>query len=327
MMGNAFNIIVTVLGMAIAASSIWGALNIMRAYKEMRESDGAFLLTQARNIQSASKSKKTQNANAKPSRLSSKLEQAGIPLSAPQWIGVQVASCLLCSGSLLALGISNTGTEGLEAVAVLALLATGGVILGYRQFVAMRIRRRLLLLEKQLAQVELQIAENSRSGLPVSRSILACSELVDEPLRGHLRRMHAELTYSNLTLAEGFENMAQRTGSADARLLASVISVQQQTGSNLADALGFLHETLSRRTEMRQTLRSALAETRITRNIVAVTPWAIFLLLAFAPFVKIQGFWEFYAQNPLGHMILMACIAVELGILFLISRLSNLKLE
>ena len=78
---------------------------------------------------------------------------------------------------------------------------------------------------------------------------------------------------------------------------------------------------------MRQSLRSSLAETRITKNIVAATPWAIFALLAFCPGIKISGFWEFYSSNPLGWVVLACCAAAELGILLLIGRMSNLQLD
>ena len=260
------------------------------------------------------------------SGLEARLADAGLAVSPRAWRALQMGGALLAGG--LAFAVSGGGSGGNPVAAgLVACTAFTAALLGSGRFLRSRARKQTLLLEKQLAQIELQIAENSRSGLSVARSVMVCAELADEPLKGHLRRLYNEISYSDTTLAEGFANMARRTGSEDVRLLAQVIEVQQQTGSNLAEALDFLHETISRRLEMRQSLRSSLAETRITKNIVAATPWAIFVLLAFCPGIKISGFWEFYSSNPLGWVVLACCAAAELGILLLIGRMSNLQLD
>lgn len=325
-MGALFNIVSFTLAVCVLCASIVFALRFLNVRKDLQENEARLLF---KRVMSAGAEKEPRVAELRSQELSgleARLADAGLALSPRAWRALQLG-CSLAAAGLAFLASGGPAAANPAPSSLIATAAAGAVLLGSRGFLASRAHRQTLLLEKQLCQIELQIAENSRSGLSVSRSVMVCAELAEEPLKGHLRRLYNEITYSDTTLAEGFENMARRTSSSDVQLLAQVVSVQQQTGSNLADALDFLHETISRRMEARQSLRSSLSETRITRNIVAATPWAIFLLLAFCPGIRIAGFWEFYSTNPLGWAVLSCCAAAELAILLLISRMSNLKLD
>lgn len=325
-MGALFNIVSFALAVALLCACIVFALRFLNIRKDLQENEARLLFRQVMSTGAEKEPRAAELRSRELSGLEARLADAGLALKPRAWRALQLGGAVSAAVvTFTACGGASSGTPGPSAL--VAAAAAGAVLLGSRSFLASRARKQTLLLEKQLSQIELQIAENSRSGLSISRSVMVCAELADEPLKGHLRRLYNEITYSDTTLAEGFENMAKRTGSADVRLLAQVVAVQQQTGSNLAEALDFLHETISRRLEMRQSLRSSLAETKITRNIVAATPWAIFLLLAFCPGIHIEGFWEFYSTNPLGWAVLACCAAAELAILLLISRMSNLKLD
>lgn len=322
-----FKLTVGILSCGVLLTVGISAWQLVSIRKGQDQGEAAQLLKQAFNNTGASASGQTARTE-ELTGLALELSDAGLPISAKTWRLLQIAASLTCGCAAWAVACSagqqggGTGIGGLVACAAAIF-----VFFAFRKILKKRVEKRRLLLEKQLAHMEIHIAENSRVGLSASRSILACVELADEPLKGHLQRLYNEITYSNLSLGEGFMNMAKRTESNDVRTLAEVVTIQQQTGSNLADAMMVLHETISRRLEMRQTLKSSLAETKITRSIVAVTPWAIFALLAFAPVVKINGFWNFYSTNPLGWVVLGVCIVVEALILALIARLSNLKLD
>lgn len=326
-MDAVFKLLVAALSCGVIAVLAAGAWQLLCLRKSQDQGEGAQLLKQAFNH--ASSSNPAQAARAEElTGLALDLSDAGLHMSTRAWRLMQAAVSFISGVATwsIACGASQQGSGGVVG-SIAACSVTVVVFFAFKKVLKKRVEKRRLLLEKQLAHMEIHIAENSRVGLSASRSILACVELADEPLKGHLQRLYNEITYSNLTLGEGFMNMAKRTDSNDVRTLAEVISIQQQTGSNLADAMMVLHETISRRLEMRQTLKSSLAETKITRSIVAVTPWAIFALLAFAPVVKINGFWDFYSTNPLGWVVLGVCIVIEALILALIARLSNLKLD
>lgn len=326
-MDIAFKLTIAILSCGVLFSLGVSAWQLISIRKGQDQGEAAQLLKQAFSSTGASTS--GQYAHMEElTGLALELSDAGLPMSAKTWRLLQIAASLTCGCAAWAITCSAGQQGGGAGISgLIACAAAVVVFFAFKKALKRRVEKRRLLLEKQLAHMEIHIAENSRVGLSASRSILACVELADEPLKGHLQRLYNEITYSNLSLGEGFMNMAKRTESNDVRTLAEVITIQQQTGSNLADAMMVLHETISRRLEMRQTLKSSLAETKITRSIVAVTPWAIFALLAFAPVVKINGFWDFYSTNPLGWIVLGVCIVIEALILALIARLSNLKLD
>ncbi|MGN0073313.1 MAG: type II secretion system F family protein [Coriobacteriales bacterium] len=325
-MGVLFNIVSFSLAIALLCVCVVFSLRFLNIRKDLQENEARLLFKKVMNSGGEKEPRAGELRGRELSGLEARLADAGLALKPRAWRTLQLGGSL-AAAAFVFLASGGVASSNPIPNALVAAAAGGAVVLGSRGFLASRARKQTLLLEKQLSQIELQIAENSRSGLSISRSVMVCAELADEPLKGHLRRLYNEITYSDTTLAEGFENMANRTGSADVKLLAQVIAVQQQTGSNLAEALEFLHETISRRIEMRQSLRSSLAETKITRNIVAATPWVIFLLLAFCPGIHIAGFWEFYSTNPLGWAVLGCCAIAELAILLLISRMSNLTLD
>lgn len=201
-----------------------------------------------------------------------------------------------------------------------------GALLGWIVFnttVARKTRRRTELMERQLCQAEMQIAENSRGGLSTERSIAVCIEQCDEPLRSQLARVHNEISYTDLTLADAFYNMAARTSSSDVHLLASVISVQQETGSNFADTMNFLAETISKKMEMRRTLKSRISEMQLTKYVVASTPAIVFLMCS----VIMEGFTEFYTTNPIGYVIMGIAVALVFTGLRILGKLENVEID
>lgn len=312
---------VTVVVFALVFREVAGANALVRRAEEADLLERAVKGGGARARQGAT-------AAGEVSELERRLSLARIGLSPARW---RLIRCGACAGAFVVAYLAGAvaGAPSAMAPVLLGVVCAVAVSVAFGAFLRGRMRRGVQLMERQLAQVELQLAENSRGGLSLGRSILACMEQADEPLRPQLARLYNEVTYADVSLADAFDHLAERTGSADARLLASVVRVQQQTGSSLADALSFLNETISRRIEMRQELSSSLAETKLTRNIVAVVPWGLFFLLSFGVFgaLRMNGFWEFYSTNPLGWAVLAGCAVVEAVILAVMGRMADLKLD
>ena len=240
-----------------------------------------------------------------------KLAEAGIDMSPVTFFGILVGGAFV----LFFLGLLFWGLLGGLALAAAGLIAA-------KLIVGRKTKKRTELFEKQLTQAEMQIAENLRSGLSVARSLRTVSEQTQDPLKRQFEAVYNEITYSSTTLPQALSNMAARTANKDVELLATVIKVQDETGSDLSDSLEFLSDTLSKRTEMRNSVKVALSEIKMTIKIVAAMPIAAFAaVMAFY-----SGYAEFY-QSPGGIAMLVVCAAIELIALWILGRMSDVKLD
>lgn len=319
--------------LAIVAAVAFAAcfMLLADANKTLREDESALLFEEAVKAHEAGREVELKEAAVPKDRLSRELASAGINRTAANWRALQFGCATVAFMLVLAISLSGSSdpVKSLVGCGVLSLVAAGCVVFAFKMRLKKGVADGVRKLEKQLAQAELQIAENSRSGLSVTRSVLTCMEQSQEPLKGQLQRVYNEIAYTGIPLSAAMENMAARLGSKDVKVLAAVIKCQEESGSSLADALEFLHDGMKKKVEMRQALRTELAETKITRAFVAITPWFLFVLLSFGIFgmLKMDGFWDFYTTTVPGFVVLGVCIAIEAGLLAIISRMIDMDIE
>lgn len=314
------------IAVVAAVAVVWASINASAANRAIAKNEADILLVEASQRRSNGITGADIAALKELTGMDAKLANAGLKFGAKEWSLLRLVSAAAAAFLVFALAMSEGGVTSLLPW-MLALAAFVGTFFGFNVYLNMRMEKMRKLLERQLSAVELQIAENARAGLSVQNSIAACIAQTQEPLRPHLERLYAEISYSDITLADAFDNMAKRTASNDVKMLAAVIRVQQDTGSNLADAVSFLNETIERRMQMRQELESTLAQTKITKVIVGIAPWVVFAMLAWAPMLAVEGFIEFYTTNNLGIMVLIGCAFVEALLLALINKMSDMKLD
>ena len=239
------------------------------------------------------------------------LVEAGIAMSSGAFIAVLAIGALI----LFAFGLLSSGL-------LAAVICPAAMLVITKLAIGRKTKKRTELFEKQLTQAEMQIAENLRSGLSVARSLRTVTEQTKDPLKRQFEAVYNEITYSSTTLPQALSNMAARTANKDVELLATVIKVQDETGSDLSDSLDFLSDTLAKRTEMRNSVKVELSQMKMTIKIVAAMPLVILALV----WNFYTGFAEFY-QSPLGMVILIACAAIELIALWILGRMSDVKFD
>lgn len=236
------------------------------------------------------------------------------------------AGITMAPGSFAAcVGVAAAAAAGLGTLAwgVAAGVSVALAVVGACWiWVSQKAKRRTQLFERQLATAELQIAENLKSGLSVARSIKSVSEQTENPLKAQLDGVYNEITYTSTTLPEALANMSMRTANKDVDLLATVIKVQDETGSDLSASLEALSETLTRRMQLRNNAKMALSEVKMTIKVCAVMPFVILIMVL----NLYTGTVEFY-QSQLGTMILVICAIVEAIALVVLTRMSDVKLD
>jgi tight adherence protein B len=118
-----------------------------------------------------------------------------------------------------------------------------------------------------------------RSGLPISEAIIGAGNEIADPVGCELGVIE-----SGMRLGRDMETLlwdiAKRIDVPEFRFFIIAMSVQRETGGNLAETLGNLAEALRRRRQMRAKVRAMSSETRATTLILGGLPVVVIGLLA-----------------------------------------------
>jgi tight adherence protein B len=118
-----------------------------------------------------------------------------------------------------------------------------------------------------------------RSGLPISEAIIGASHEIGEPVASELRGVE-----NGMRLGRDLEallwDIAQRIDTPEFRFFVIALSVQRETGGNLAETLANLSDVLRKRRQMRAKIRAMASETRATTLILGGLPVVVMIILA-----------------------------------------------
>ena len=118
-----------------------------------------------------------------------------------------------------------------------------------------------------------------RSGLPISEAIIGAGREIGDPVGDELGRVEAGMRMGR-DLESLLWDIANRIDVAEFRFFIIALSVQRETGGNLAETLANLADVLRRRRQMRARVRAMSSETRATTAILAGMPVLVVVMLA-----------------------------------------------
>lgn len=161
-------------------------------------------------------------------------------------------------------GMAVNGAMGLVGALWLSVLTAWLVIAGRR-------RKRMLKLEEQLP-LALDIVNRAlRAGHPVISAVhLAATELGD-PIGSELGLIVDETTYG-ADFKDALTSFARRTGSEDAHLFAVSVSIQAETGGNLAQILEGLASVVRSRHSLARRVKALASEGKASALILSLLP-------------------------------------------------------
>ena len=117
-----------------------------------------------------------------------------------------------------------------------------------------------------------------RSGLPISEAIVGAGREIGDPVGDELGRVEAGLRMGR-DLDKLLWDIANRIDVPEFRFFIIALSVQRETGGNLAETLANLGDVLRRRRQMRAKVRAMSSETRTTTMILAGMPVLVIVML------------------------------------------------
>jgi tight adherence protein B len=197
-------------------------------------------------------------------RLQLKLEQAGWPVRASEFLVLQVLAAVLC-------GLVGAGLLGSVLVGVL-LAAVGFWV--PRLVLSQRVQRRASAFLSQLPETLQLLAGSLQAGYGILQAIDMVAKESPSPTSSEFARVLTEARLG-MPLEEALEAMAERLGSEDFRWVVMAINIQRQVGGNLAQLLTTVAATLREREQLRRQVKVLSAEGRLSAVILTLLPFVL----------------------------------------------------
>lgn len=159
-----------------------------------------------------------------------------------------------------------------------------------------------------------------RSGHSIPQAVRAVSDETPYPCGAEfqtiLHRMNlGQPLWQSLILS------AQRFHSYELDLIRRAVGIQAEVGGSLAELLDKTNSTLRERLKLVRQLRVVTAQSRLSAQIIGLIP----ILLAFGLNCISPGYLQYLTGDKLGRLLLMAAISLEIMGIFIMRRMSTMK--
>lgn len=231
-------------------------------------------------------------------------------LIAPALIFLAIILWMASSGSAL-------GAGRILLLATFSLLLGAGLPLLFFQFRAARLRKKI---QDQFPVALDVFVRGLRAGHPIAAALDLLTVEMPDPIGSQFGIVVDEVTYG-ADLRDALTAMADRWDLEDMRMFVVSLSVQNETGGNLAEILENLSQVIRERASMMRKVRALSSEGRMTAAMLTALPILAFTLL----FIGNPRFYLDVADDPAflpGYVGLLVLYAIGF---FTIRRMVDLK--
>ena len=236
--------------------------------------------------------------------LALRLEAAGVPLRAAEWILIHIGAAV--GASLLAMLLTGGSVLG----AALGLIVGLALPFGY---LMVKEGRRTSAFLAQLPDTLQLISGSLSAGYSMPQAIDTIVREASQPITGEFNRALVEARLG-VPIEDALDGVAERMRSKDFGWVVMAIRIQREVGGNLAELLTTVSATLRERERLRRQVKVLSAEGRMSAWILGLLPpvFALYMLLTnpdyLAPLVT----------EPLGVLLLtFGIILLAIGTLWM----------
>ena len=197
------------------------------------------------------------------SLLSEKAQKAAIAFTPKQLIMIMGGLAVVAFMGL------TVGTE--TQLAVRALMAVAIGIGAVYFWVSSKANKRMGMIEEQLPDAVELMVRSLRVGHPFTNAISIVSKEIQDPLASEFGIISDESAYGR-DVGDALKDMAERLDMQDLRFLAVAVSIQQQSGGNLAEILAGLAKVIRARFRLFRRVKAITAEAKWSGKFLSAFP-------------------------------------------------------
>jgi tight adherence protein B len=236
-------------------------------------------------------------------RLRSRLERSGWPLKIGDYL-------LICAGLFLVSSVSLWLLLGFSWL--INLLAGFTIGFGLPHFVVGRqIAKRAKKFSALLPEALDLIVRGVRSGLPVTETMKTIAEEIGDPVGPEFQNISDQMSIG-VSMDEAMWTTAKRLEIAEFNFLVISMSIQKETGGNLAEILENLSNMIRRREQMRLKVKAMSSEARASAMIIGSLP---FIMCAIISFINPKYMSTLFVDPRGWIMIAMGLTSLVIGLL------------
>jgi tight adherence protein B len=202
--------------------------------------------------------------------LATKAQRAAIAFSPRQLVMVMVGL------SVFSFLLLTVATDGPLIVRILVALVFG--IGGVYTWVDRKAKKRLALIEEQLPDAVELMVRSLRVGHPFSSAINIVAREIPDPLGSEFGIIADEAAYGR-EISEALKTFAERMDMQDLRFLAVAVSIQAQSGGNLAEILHGLAQVIRARFKLFRRVKAITAEAKWSGMFLSGFPFVALLMI------------------------------------------------
>lgn len=160
------------------------------------------------------------------------------------------------------------GAVGIIFAAVFAFLLP-------RMYLKRRIKKRNEAFINQFPDAVDMIVRSVKSGHPLNTALRMIADNMDPPVKTEFKQLVDEIAFGRSTV-EALVRMSQRIDEPDLQFFVVILSVQQETGGNLAEVLSNLSGIIRKRKQLRLKIKAMTSEGRATAYVLGGLPVVVF---------------------------------------------------
>lgn len=204
--------------------------------------------------------------------LAERLAKTGLNIGLGQYLAATVAT-------ILALALLLTVAAGFGLAASLMFATAFGLFIPHHVVGRMGRKRVANFIALFPEAIDLMVRA-LRAGLPVTEAVINAGREIGDPVGSEFQEIEAGMRLGR-DLESLLWEIAKRIPAPEFRFFIIALSVQRETGGNLAETLNNLSEVLRRRRAMRAKARAMASEARASTMILGSLPILVTIVLSF----------------------------------------------